>query len=336
MTDNFPVFSVIVPIYGVEQFLPQCIESVLQQSCADFELILVDDGSQDDCPCICDEYAKQDDRVHVIHKKNAGVVLARQTGVAIARGKYVVCLDGDDWLGRDYLQLFCNEINKNNPDIICCGSTWWSSHTAFMEKVFPIKAGCYSRDDIKAHIFSWLIEDSKGKYFPNTLWAKCFRMEVYKYQQQLVKPIFQIGEDSACVKPCVYYANSLSVLPNCEYFYRQVNSSMTKAKKPFDWNGPEIIAKHFEKQIPMNEGDFQEQLYRNCVHNIFNVAVSRFYQKKSYKSILDEIKTELNRPYYKHAVAKGSFSFGTKGYFAKKILQLRLLWVIKLFSLLKK
>ncbi len=335
MTDNFPVFSVIVPIYGVEQFLPQCIESVLQQSCADFELILVDDGSQDDCPCICDEYAKQDDRVHVIHKKNAGVVLARQTGVAMAEGKYLVFIDGDDWLGREYLQLFCNEINRNNPDIICCGSTWWSSPTAFTEKVFPIDVGWYSRDDIKARIFSWLVEDSKGKYFPNSLWAKCFRTDLYK-RHQLINSYVQIGEDSACVKPCVYYANSLSVLPNCEYFYRQVNSSMTKAKKPFDWNGPEIIAKHFEKQIPMNEGDFQEQVYRNCVHNIFNVAVSRFYQKKSYKTISNEIKTELNRPYYKHAVAKGSFSFGTKGYFAKKILQLRLLWVIKLFSLLKK
>lgn len=335
MTDNFPVFSVIVPIYGVEQFLPQCIESVLQQSCADFELILVDDGSQDDCPCICDEYAKQDDRVHVIHKKNAGVVLARQSGVAVAEGKYLVFIDGDDWLGRDYLQLFCNEINRNKPDIICCGSTWWSSPAAFTEKVFPIDVGWYSRDDIKAHIFSWLVEDSKGKYFPNSLWAKCFRTELYKHHQ-LINSYVQIGEDSACVKPCVYHASSLSVLPNCDYFYRRVDSSMTKAKNPFDWNGPEIIAKHFEKQIPMNEGDFQEQLYRNCVHNIFNVAVSRFYQKKSYKSILDEIKTELNRPYYKHAVAKGSFSFGTKGYFAKKILQLRLLWVIKLFSLLKK
>ena len=334
MNDNSPIFSVIVPIYGVEQFLPQCIESVLHQSCVDFELILVDDGSRDDCPHICDKYAKQDDRVHVIHKKNAGVVLARQAGAAIAEGKYLVFIDGDDWLGKDYLQSFCDEINKNNPDIICCGSTWWSSPTDFTEKAFPINSGCYSRDDIKAHIFSWLIEDNNGGYVPNSLWSKCFCTGLYK-RHQLINSYVQMGEDSACVKPCVYHANSLSVLPNCDYFYRQVDSSITKVRKSLDWNGPEIIAKHFEKQIPMNEGDFQEQVYRNCIHNIFNVAVSRFYQKKSYKSILDEIKTELNRPYYKNVVAKGSFSFGTKGYIAKKILQLRLLWVIKLFSVLK-
>ena len=96
-------FSVIVPIYNVEKYLSRCIDSVLSQTFADFELILVDDGSPDNCPEICDKYVQKDHRIKVVHKENGGLVSARQAGVSIAKGDYIFNLDGDDAITPDAL-----------------------------------------------------------------------------------------------------------------------------------------------------------------------------------------------------------------------------------------
>ena len=95
--------SVIVPIYRIEDYLPKCIDSLLQQSFKDFELILVDDGSPDNCPKICDDYAKLDQRVKVIHKSNGGLLSARKAGLEAASGTHIAYVDGDDWVDHFYL-----------------------------------------------------------------------------------------------------------------------------------------------------------------------------------------------------------------------------------------
>ena len=96
-------FSVIVPIYNVEKYLRRSIDSVLSQTFSDFELILVDDGSPDNCPKICDEYVQKDHRIKVVHKKNGGLVSARQAGISIAKGEYMFNLDADDAITPDAL-----------------------------------------------------------------------------------------------------------------------------------------------------------------------------------------------------------------------------------------
>ena len=101
---NNPAISIIIPVYNAENYLRRCIESVLSQSFTDFELILMDDGSKDKSPQICDEYASQDTRVQVIHKANGGVSAARNDGLDIAKGEYVTFIDSDDWVEREYLQ----------------------------------------------------------------------------------------------------------------------------------------------------------------------------------------------------------------------------------------
>ncbi len=93
-----PYLSIIVPVYKVEPYIHQCVDSILAQTFADFELILVDDGSPDNCPRICDEYAELDPRVKVIHKANGGLVSARKAGLRAARGKYIGYVDSDDWV----------------------------------------------------------------------------------------------------------------------------------------------------------------------------------------------------------------------------------------------
>ena len=112
-------FSVIIPIYCVEQYLRTCVDSVLSQTFLDFEVILVDDGSPDGCPRLCDEYAKKDARVRVIHKANGGLSDARNIGLSHASGEYILFLDGDDyWDDINILARFAERLQKTNADIL--------------------------------------------------------------------------------------------------------------------------------------------------------------------------------------------------------------------------
>ena len=104
--------SILVPVYNVEQYLPRCIESVLTQDFQDWEMILVDDGSPDKCPQICDEYAKKDKRLRVVHKVNGGLVSARLAGFEASVGKYLMFLDSDDYLLPDALSILYNKIEE--------------------------------------------------------------------------------------------------------------------------------------------------------------------------------------------------------------------------------
>ena len=114
------LISVIVPIYKVEDYLDRCIQSLVNQTYKNLEIILVDDGSPDDCPRICDEWEKRDQRIKVIHKENGGLSDARNAGMKVMVGAYVSYIDSDDWIAQDMYQKMINAIKKNNADICEC------------------------------------------------------------------------------------------------------------------------------------------------------------------------------------------------------------------------
>lgn len=114
-----PELSVIVPVYKAEKYIHKCIDSVLKQTFSDFELLLVDDGSPDSCGIICDDYARRDKRIKVIHKKNGGVSEARNTGLDHAEGDYIVFIDPDDWVEPDMFQSTIDFCKNNKTDIVC-------------------------------------------------------------------------------------------------------------------------------------------------------------------------------------------------------------------------
>ena len=118
---NQPLVSVIVPCYKVEQYLPNCIESVLNQSYHNWELILVDDGSPDNCGAICDQFALKEKRIKVIHKPNGGLSSARNAGLDIIQGAYVSFLDSDDFWHTDYLQMMMKHVIEVGAEIVQCG-----------------------------------------------------------------------------------------------------------------------------------------------------------------------------------------------------------------------
>lgn len=169
-------FSVIVPVYGVEKYLDKCVESVLAQTCGDFELILVDDKSPDKCPAMCDAWAQKDPRIRVIHhRENQGVSAARNHGMEYATGKYILFADADDWLSPDMLEQYSAHLAET-PDIIasgaCCAYENKQGVSTWTETLITERFVAGSPQKI-AQAFIMLNE---GRLFP-FVWNKAYRRE---------------------------------------------------------------------------------------------------------------------------------------------------------------
>lgn len=135
-----PELSIIVPVYKVEPYLRRCIDSILAQTFRDFELILIDDGSPDNCGAICDEYAAKDSRIIVIHQKNQGVSAARNAGLDIARGTYLGFVDSDDWIEPEMYETMIATAKEKQVDVVVCGIKYQSDSGEFIRDGFTAEA----------------------------------------------------------------------------------------------------------------------------------------------------------------------------------------------------
>lgn len=134
------MISIIVPVYKVEKYLPKCIESLMNQTCKDIEIILVDDGSPDNCGAICDKYAAKDNRIVVIHQRNAGVSAARNAGLAVARGEFIGFVDPDDWAAPEMYEGMLSQLLQSNADMAICGYDYYDEAGNKDEKrSYPLK-----------------------------------------------------------------------------------------------------------------------------------------------------------------------------------------------------
>lgn len=327
---KMPLFSLITPIYKVEEYLPKCIESMINQTFKDIEIILVDDGSPDHCPQICDEYALKDSRIKVVHKQNGGLVSARQAGSEQVTGRYTINVDGDDWIAHDYCEKMAKVIEKHHPDIVMCGHyNAFENHNDVSP--LPYRIGYYSRNDIEKEILPILLQDEYGHSFRLSLWAKATESRLQQ-QQQLVDVVVNVGEDAACMAPCIFHAESLYIMEDCLYYYRQNPTSMTKSGKVFAWDGPEIRGRHLEKQIDMDFGNMREQLYRSITHSLFTVVKSQFNRRDTDISRINiEIREQLSNSYYSDAIEKSTFK-GIKANVMKCTMKYRLLFLIRLMN----
>ena len=305
------LFSIVVPIFNVEVFLDECVKSILNQTYYNFELILVDDGSNDSSGKICDRFEKEDNRIRVIHKKNGGLVSARKAGISIAKGDYAICVDSDDWVEKYYLQRLVKIINNYNPDIICFGHYEVSKGK---KKVFtlPFRKGLYNKENLINEVYPQLIRTKVATAFPPTIWAKAYKMDLYRTEQLYVDDRIQIGEDAACTIPCMLQANSIYILDEPLYYYRRNSVSMTKNRRPFSWDVPELIELHLRRRINIDNDDLQQQISRRTVHAVINVVKTQFYQNEAYSVIVRKIRKEVKRPIYTNALKKSTFKRGSK------------------------
>ena len=216
------LISVVVPIYKVEKFLPTCIESLIKQSYKNMELILVDDGSPDLCPKICDKYKQLDSRIKVIHKTNGGLSDARNAGIEIAQGEWITFVDSDDYVGDDFLKTLYIMARKSNADISICD----------YESV--LDDGAEERK--YTHVVEYNnVECLKKTYIPEvhgmefTAWGKLYRIGLFR-NLGIRYPVGKIHEDTFTTYKLLYEANRIVFFDAIEYFYRRREESiMTSA-----------------------------------------------------------------------------------------------------------
>lgn len=246
-------FSVIVPIYKVELYLEKCIQSILNQTFKDFELILVDDGSPDSCPKICDDYAKIDSRIKVIHKTNEGLVAARNSGIQVAKGEYICYVDGDDWISEKLLQtVYDKAINKYNPDMVV-----FNAVRQFKDKQVEIpkgpEEGIYCKEKLEKDIYPYMMYDNRqpfctGLIFP-VAWNKIFKREIlinHYCREERIK----MGEDNAFVFECLYYSKNVFFCEDVLYYYNQLNTnSMTNNYDPTRFENNKLLTDYIDSKI---------------------------------------------------------------------------------------
>jgi glycosyltransferase involved in cell wall biosynthesis len=221
--------SVLVPIFRIEKYLPKCIDSLLNQSFENFELILVNDGSPDSCPKICDDYSKIDSRIKVIHKENGGLVSARKEGLKYAKGKYVSFVDGDDWVDRYYLDTLFKLAEINCADLVVTGH--FREFNGKIETFKPRKAGIYNASEIESLIIPKVIYN--GKFCEHEIstyvWNKLFRRELLNDILFDIPNKIVMGEDAAITYSYLSISKSLVISKIPLYYYRQRLDSIIKS-----------------------------------------------------------------------------------------------------------
>ena len=223
------MISVIVPIYNVKDYLIPCIESIINQTFTDLEIILVDDGSTDGCSEICDKYQEIDSRILVIHKENEGLVSARKAGLKAAHGSYIAYVDGDDWIEPIMYEHMYQELCRQDADIVMCGR--YEDTGKISREVFHgIPEGRYGKEELINYVYPQMIVGDdffEWMIFPG-LWDKLFRRKCVEMFQYMVDNRITMGEDAACTYPCLLNADSIYIIHQCLYHYRQTTSSMVK------------------------------------------------------------------------------------------------------------
>lgn len=216
-----PQVSVIVPIYKVEPYLCRCVDSILAQTFTDFELILVDDGSPDGCPAICDEYAQKDSRVRVIHKQNGGLSSARNAGMAIAEGKYFLFCDSDDYVSPQWCEQLFKQIEKTPNAWVCCDL----EKTGELD-LYHFEDLTDSQPETKTYYQIYLM--GLSGYAPNKIYTAKTIMEhsIFFYEAE---PIF---EDVDFNLRYLRYCDTCILVPQKLYAYVQRQESIMHTYKP--------------------------------------------------------------------------------------------------------
>ncbi len=273
------LISVIVAIYRIEEFLSDCIESIMRQTYKNLEIILVNDGSDDSCGEICDKYALQDSRIKVIHKKNEGQHMARQTGIINATGKYVSYIDGDDWIEPNMFERLYFFIEKYNVDTVQCGiiDSWVDVEK---NRVPNIDEGCYINEDFSKFVGSKFIYNGdffKHGIFPY-MWSKLFVREKQMEYQLLDDPSENLIEDAIVSYPYIGNTQSIYITHECLYHYRVRPNSQ---KRSIRYDVPNVMVEIYKeflnrfKEIPQ-EFNIQSQLKYYMLYNLIAKAIYTF------------------------------------------------------------
>ena len=288
--------SVVIPIYKVEEYLRECVDSVINQTYTDLEIILVDDGSPDNCGKICDEYASKDSRVVVIHKENGGQSDAKNVGFSVARGKYVYFLDSDDYIRNDSIECLVRIAEHENPDFVFFGGVSFVDGSDKMTPVFEIA----DKYPLQSGADTLVQRYQQGEYMPGG--PLHFYSTAFLKKEQLSFEKGIIYEDFLFSAKAYLRANQVAACYEPLYFYR-IRSGSTMTSKPGIYNLRcflVCVQKIAEERSCYAEGSAQvkalDYLVKHAAHEFMHVyGETSGEARKEAKQMLKEIHTEIKR-----------------------------------------
>lgn len=319
-----PKISVIVPVYNGAEFLRSCVDSILAQSFCDLEIILVDDGSTDESPEICDRYAAQDKRVICIHQENAGAAAARNCGLKASTGKYIAFVDSDDWIDQDMYETMVSAAEERNCDLVICDCLK-ESEAGSCIYTHELPGGYYDREAMVAQYFPQLLMPDSMEY-PVTIsnWLLLIRREIIEENRLSFPEGMRFSEDLLFGSEVGYYAQSMTYLKDyTPYHYRQNPASVThtafKDKWPLLLELYRRIRKSFQKKP---DYDFTPQIQRCMLFFVYIAMNQRLAAKLPLKQFFQEVKKVLDHPEVREALVPIHIG------------QLNISWKLKITSLI--
>lgn len=276
---NNKKISVIVPIYKVEQFLDKCIESLVNQSYKNIEILLIDDGSPDGSGAICDRWAEKDSRIIVIHKKNEGVAVARNAGLAAATGDYIGFVDGDDYCFKNMYEHLIKNAEENDADISMCD--YYESDTETDD------VGNASSKTELVDYGTAMKNVCMGEYLYGVLWNKIYKTELVK---GIIMPSLRCSQDLPYNYFAFKRAKTIVFSNEKQYFYRVRETSTTKSK--FGYGALDAVKAH--EIILENEKNDEYEAYavKSYINSCFT-ALSGIISNQSCLDKYDEVRDKI-------------------------------------------
>lgn len=263
-----PLISIIIPIYNVEQYLDECMASVLKQTYSNLDIVLVDDGSKDRSPAMCDEYAAKDSRVQVIHKENGGPMSACIAGVEKAKGEYLAFMDSDDWIDLTMMEELVKETSGNEKEMVCSNYIIEKTNQSIKIKQ-SMNPGIYERKEIEEQLFPALLGNEERRIHG----SRCMKLISKKLISENLKHAdldVSMGEDLYLIFLAVLDAKRIVVVGDGFYYhYRFVENSLVHKYKP-----------HMHEEVG--------RLY----DNLQRVIENKVTDEKQKKMFLQELKRE--------------------------------------------
>lgn len=299
-------FSVIVPVYQVEDYLEKCLDSILAQTFGDFELIVVDDGSPDGCGAICDAYARKDPRVTAVHKENGGLVSARKAGMRLASGEYVIHVDSDDAIAPDFLRKSYDIIQKTQADILSFSISYCHPEGTVDTIHEPALPGLYDRKRFMEVLYPSILltEDMHHSFY--YLCGKVFRRTLVAPLQELVDDRTGQGEDISVLIPAYFEARQVYIDHTPMYLCTVRSGSMSRAFKMHQFLSLELVVERLKALKGVPE-DFACQIARYGAFMCFVMLVSAAQCGLSAPE-RRQLCLELRRPVLRQQILDARFS----------------------------
>ena len=240
--------SIVIPVYNKKEYLHKCVDSIIKQTHKNIEIILVDDGSQDGSALLCDELAESDKRIIVIHRDHGGVVSARKAGLRQARGKYILNVDGDDWIEKDMVEQLLEAAEQNDSDIVTSGY-YEETPEYTIKQTDTLPEGNYNTEKEKLYLYRHMVQN--GIHVPT--WCKLVKSDIMREIYLEMGDEMRMWEDAAFVYSCLALADRITISHNAYYHYIVREGTLSRSKDRYYYREINDVILFIEKNFEKNK-----------------------------------------------------------------------------------